>query len=117
LLVALRKYDITFYAYNITAGGLLSGSKDGARFTDSAHAERYKGRYINDSYLTAVEKLVTGKHFHLLMTVSQFDIFKTVCKQEAINPIDASIRWLVHHSMLNAKKDVLIIGASKIERK
>lgn len=96
LLPALRQYGIAFYAYNITAGGLLSGNKESARFTTAKHAERYKKRYINKGFLAAVEKL------------------HEVCAAESVSPIDAGIRWLVWHSKLDRNKDVLIVGASKL---
>lgn len=93
---ALRRLGIHFYAYNITAGGLLAGDPEhSARFNTSLHAERYKPRYINEPYLKAMKEL------------------RAACLQEAIDPVAAALRWLVHHSKLQPN-DMLIVGASKV---
>ena len=84
------------------AGGLLTGkhqqleaSPAPGRFDGNAE---YQRRYWNSAYFDAVKR------------------FCNVCAQEDIDPANAAIRWLVHHSDLKAnKQDGVIIGASSIE--
>lgn len=43
------------------------------------------------------------------------EIIKSSCEKEGITIIEATYRWLVYHSMLNAERgDAIIIGASKL---
>lgn len=99
---ALNNFGMRFYAYNPLAGGLLSGRytnfedapADG-RFT---HRPNYQSRYWKKSYFDAVS------------------VIDTTAKKHGITCIEATYRWLVHHSMLNGNRgDAILIGASKIE--
>ena len=102
LLPCLADYAMAFYVYNPLAGGLLTGkhqqleaSPAPGRFDGNAE---YQRRYWNSAYFDAVKR------------------FCNVCAQEDIDPANAAIRWLVHHSDLKAnKQDGVIIGASSIE--
>ena len=98
---ALNAFGLRFNAYNPLAGGLLTGRytsfedapADG-RFT---HRPNYQGRYWKKSYFDAVALL------------------KEAAGQEGISVIEASYRWLLHHSMLKGSRgDGVIIGASKL---
>ena len=43
--------------------------------------------------------------------------FRDACSGAGIKPADAALRWLAHHSKLDAKKgDGVILGASRIEQ-
>lgn len=99
---ALNNFGMRFYAYNPLAGGLLSGRytnfedapADG-RFT---HRPNYQSRYWKKSYFDAVS------------------VIDETAKKHGITCIEATYRWLVHHSMLNGNRgDAILIGASKIE--
>lgn len=97
----LNYFDMRFYAYNPTAGGLLTGRYEkfdstptDGRFT---HRPNYQKRYWKKSFFDAVE------------------IIKDACKKEHTTIIEATYRWLAYHSMLNEKRgDAIIIGASKL---
>ena len=101
LNACLNHFGMRFYAYNPMAGGLLTGrygryedAPTDGRFT---HRPNYQRRYWKKSYFDAVE------------------IIKSSCEKEGITIIEATYRWLVYHSMLNAERgDAIIIGASKL---
>lgn len=98
----LNNFGMRFYAYNPMAGGLLTGRytsfddvpTDG-RFT---HRPNYQKRYWKKSYFEAL------------------GLLKEASEKAGINTIEASYRWLCHHSMLDEKRgDAIIIGVSKID--
>ena len=97
----LNAYGMRFYAYNPTAGGLLTGrygkfedAPSDGRFT---HRPNYQKRYWKKSYFDAI------------------DVIKAAAGKYGITTIEATFRWLAYHSMLNASRgDAIIIGASKL---
>jgi aflatoxin B1 aldehyde reductase len=109
LFPALRKLNISFYAYNPLAGGMLSGkylptdtdkeaakrnSENGYRFAgNSFWAKRYRERYQQKEQFEALE----------VVRESLGDV----------NMAEASFRWMRHHSQLKGQ-DGIIIGASKV---
>lgn len=97
----LNHFGMRFYAYNPTAGGLLTGKY--ARYEDEpsdgrfTHRPNYQGRYWKKSYFEAV------------------DVVKEAAEKCGITPVEATYRWLAYHSMLNSNRgDSIIIGASKL---
>lgn len=101
LNACLNNFGMRFYAYNPLAGGLLTGRY--ARFEDAptdgrfTHRPNYQGRYWKKSYFDAV------------------DVIRAAAERHGISLIEATYRWLVYHSMLNAKRgDAVLIGASKL---
>ena len=98
---ALDRFGLRFYAYNPLAGGLLSGrygkyedAPEDDRFT---HRPNYQNRYWKKSFFEAV------------------DLLKEACAKEEVSLVEAVIRWLLHHSMLNGDRgDAVILGASKL---
>ncbi len=102
LLPCLADYGMAFYVYNPLAGGLLTGKHQQLDATPApgrfdGNAE-YQRRYWNADYFTAVKR------------------FCDVCQHENIDPANAALRWLVHHSELQSNKgDSIIIGASSIK--
>lgn len=98
---ALNRFGMRFYAYNPLAGGLLSGrygaytdKPEDGRFT---HRSNYQNRYWKKSFFDAV------------------DLLKGACADGGLSLVEASFRWLSHHSMLDEKRgDAVIIGASKL---
>ncbi len=101
LNACLDRFGMRYYAYNPLCGGLLTGRygkfedvpTDG-RFT---HRPGYQNRYWKKSYFDAVE------------------ILKAACDKEGITTVEATYRWLAHHSMLKEERgDGIIIGASKL---
>ena len=101
LNACLNNFGMRFYAYNPLAGGLLSGRYE--RFEDKptdgrfTHRPNYQNRYWKKSYFDAV------------------DVIKAACEKQGITTIEATYRWLIYHSMLDARRgDAVLIGASKL---
>jgi aflatoxin B1 aldehyde reductase len=107
LIPAYRRYGTDIVIYNPVAGGLFSRqirSKDTileeGRFSDvHKNGWQSRGRYFKDSTFAALDFVdeTVGK-FRLTM-------------------IEASLRWLIHHSALRVKNgnDGIIVGVSKAE--
>ncbi|MBP3728879.1 MAG: aldo/keto reductase [Lachnospiraceae bacterium] len=100
LAACLRHFGMRFYAYNPLAGGLLSGRytsfEEGpgeGRFTNRPN---YQGRYWKPSFFEAAAHLTRA------------------AEQEGLSLVEAVLRWLCHHSMLEEDKgDGVILGASR----
>jgi aflatoxin B1 aldehyde reductase len=106
LFKCLGNFGIRFHAYNPLAGGAFSknfGVSDavaaGSRF-DSSHVQGklYRNRYWNDAYLDALAEIHRS------------------CAGYGLDAVSVALRWLIHHSQLNAERnDGVIIGASSLE--
>ena len=104
LFPALRRLGMSFYAYNPLSGGMLTGKYDrgsapkGGRFNSkTVWGKIYQGRFMQDNQFDAVEKIAAASR---------------AC---GIEPSDAALRWLMHHSQLSGEHgDAIIIGASKM---
>jgi aflatoxin B1 aldehyde reductase len=102
LFPCLRNYGISFYAYNPLAGGLLTGKyqsiddmPDSGRF---AERSGYEERYWKKDYFDVLQQLTR------------------TCGELGLTPTQASMRWLVNHSLLDAEQgDGIILGATRIE--
>lgn len=102
LNACLNHFGMRFYAYNPLAGGLLTGrygryedAPTDGRFT---HRPNYQNRYWKRSCFDAVALL------------------KDAADKHGITVIEATYRWLRHHSMLDGERgDAIIIGASKLD--
>lgn len=98
----LNSFGLRFYAYNPTCGGLLTGrygayteAPSDGRFT---HRPNYQDRYWKKNYFDAVELIANAS------------------KEHGITSVEATYRWLAHHSMLNGDRgDAVLIGASKMD--
>lgn len=106
LLKCLGNYAIRFHAYNPLAGGAFSRNfaataavAAGSRFDSStAQGKLYRNRYMNDAYLDALAEIHRS------------------CESHGLDAISVALRWLIHHSQLNAERnDGIIIGASSLE--
>jgi aflatoxin B1 aldehyde reductase len=107
LFKCLGNYGIRFHAYNPLAGGAFSKSfgasgavAAGSRF-DSSHVQGklYRDRYWNDAYLDALAEIHRS------------------CGGYGLDAVSVALRWLIHHSQLNAERnDGVIIGASSLEQ-
>ena len=101
LNACLDRFGLRYYAYNPLCGGLLTGRYEhfedapaDGRFT---HRPGYQNRYWKKSYFDAVALL------------------KEACGQQGITTVEATYRWLAHHSMLREERgDGIIIGASRL---
>ncbi len=101
LNACLDNFGMRFYAYNPMCGGLLTGryssfeaAPEDGRFT---HRPNYQNRYWKKSFFDAVQ------------------IIKNAAEKHGITTVEATYRFLAHHSMLNGERgDAIIIGASKL---
>lgn len=110
LFPALKRYGLSFYAYNPLAGGLFSGKytsvterPEAGRFSDSSGSigSRYRERYFHPAIFNALA------------------IVEPVAKKHSLTLVETAIRWLVHHSALEVKdggKDGIILGVSSLEQ-
>ncbi|KAJ3756804.1 Aldo/keto reductase [Lentinula raphanica] len=113
LIPCLRKYGISFYAFNPLGGGLFTGrysspqneAGEGTRFdpnevqgqvVTTRHSSAYS--YWNDQYFNATS------------------IIREVADKYGLTMAEVALRWLCHHSMLKPVfGDSIIIGASSLE--
>mmetsp|Transcript_49031 Transcript_49031/g.59349 ORF Transcript_49031/g.59349 Transcript_49031/m.59349 type:complete len:356 (+) Transcript_49031:316-1383(+) len=115
LFPALRKLNMSFFAYNPLAGGMLSGkyvlqesasemmkenAKVGGRFAGNTFwAERYRERFQKTQQFEAIDIVKEA--------LGNDDTGNSSCLA------DASLRWLLHHSKLK-EQDGIIMGASRL---
>jgi len=116
LLPVLRRFGMRFYVYNPLAGGMLSGKYDfgltdeeqpGGRFFSSKKGgeftnqwlKTYQDRFWQPSYKSGID--------HIKMILDQ-------TYDKKVSLIEASMRWLRHHSKL-IDDDGVILGFSKPE--
>lgn len=95
---------MSFYAFNPIAGGYLTSRyhrnqesvEATSRFDDShLQGQLYRKRYWNDTMFDAL------------------DIIREAAGKEGLTESECALRWLVHHSGLEAERaDKIIIGAS-----
>lgn len=117
LFPCLRRFGIVFNAYNPLAGGLLSGKhqfeqkeegqiEKGGRFHgDSGWAVAYKKRFWKKSMFDGVD---------LVKKALEESYGKTEDGVLKVSLVDASLRWLMRHSMLG-KGDGVIMGPSTVQ--
>ncbi|KAG0048730.1 hypothetical protein BGZ83_006333 [Gryganskiella cystojenkinii] len=104
LLPCLKHLGISFYAYNPIAGGMLSGKykfdqevEEGSRYdTKTGFGALFRNQYWNQLTFEAVQILVKAS------------------EANHIPLLEATLRWMNHHSGLEAK-DGIIIGASQLK--
>lgn len=98
LFPLLRKHNITFYAYSAAAGGVLSGNS--SRLADSgAPGKLFRAQYGSERATEAIQKVAVAAEQHNI-------------KGHAI-----ALRWILHHSALDAARgDAIVIGARTTEQ-
>eukprot|EP01119_Soliformovum_irregulare_P011603 TRINITY_DN2925_c0_g2_i2.p1 TRINITY_DN2925_c0_g2~~TRINITY_DN2925_c0_g2_i2.p1 ORF type:complete len:330 (+),score=126.69 TRINITY_DN2925_c0_g2_i2:110-1099(+) len=106
LFPLLKKEKISFYAYSPLLSGLLNyrnqadaTNNPNSRYNNAFMQQLYGGQYFKPSILKALEKLhEISEKFHFTAN-------------------EIALRWIFHHSQLNAEDgDAIIIGASKISQ-
>ncbi|KAF9117919.1 hypothetical protein BGW39_001668 [Mortierella sp. 14UC] len=104
LLPCLEYYNIGFYAFNPIAGGVLSGKykfeedevKEGGRYDpNSRFGKVFRERYWKKTTFEAIQALTV------------------VATANNITLLEATLRWIRHHSSLTVK-DGIIMGASSV---
>ena len=130
LLPCLRHFGIVFYAYNPLAGGMLTGKHDFINFDhcareDDDHDDDEKNADSQDK----VNSIKKGR-FHGNTNVAKiyrqrywkkcyFEAIKLIEKvlvdeyNDKVSIIEATLRWMQHHSKLN-ENDGVILGGSKM---
>jgi aflatoxin B1 aldehyde reductase len=103
LIPAARYLGVSIYAFNPLAGGLLTGKHGGYDTlpTEGRFALRksYQQRYWNDKVVDASAILAKES------------------LQRGLEPTEAALRWLAHHSMLKFELgDAVLVGASSINQ-
>ncbi|KAM0809569.1 putative NADP-dependent oxidoreductase domain-containing protein [Seiridium cardinale] len=109
LLPALRKFGISFIAYNPLAAGLFSGKyttletpSDGRFSSSSSIGKMYQDRFLKQSNLDALA------------------IVEPVSKKHDIPLIEVALRWIIHHSQLKPAtkggEDGLLLGFSSYDQ-
>jgi len=110
LIPCLRRFGISFYAYNPLAGGLLTGrytfedleKEPIGRFFGNSWAEAYRNRYWKKTNFDALENIKK--------------CLNEVYGEGKVSIVEASLRWMIHHSALKSSNgDGVILGASSLE--
>ncbi|KAF8925471.1 hypothetical protein BGZ47_003250 [Haplosporangium gracile] len=104
LLPCLKMLNISFYAYNPIAGGLLSGKhsfegadSEGGRFDlKSQFGKLYRDLYWNNLFFEAIKSVEKSAEEH------------------GLTLIESALRWLKHHSGLGPN-DGIVVGASSLK--
>ncbi|TAQ83890.1 hypothetical protein B7494_g7787 [Chlorociboria aeruginascens] len=108
LFPCLKKYGISFYAFNPLGGGLLTSRytkamldseaaiEPGSRFDPERNqGQNYRKRYWNEKYFDAL------------------DLLRAAAKKQGLSEAECALRWMTHHSQLKREQgDAIIIGAS-----
>lgn len=98
LLPSLRKHGMTFYAYSPVAGGYFTKPVEQLRAPPAdSRMEKMKifhSMYVNDVSLQLREKL------------------DKVCEAEGVSVMDATFRWMMHHSALGEEDGIVLGGGS-----
>lgn len=107
LFPCLRYYGLSFYCFNPLAGGLLTSRytrdmtefEEGSRFDPKrSQGKLSRSRYFNDYFFDALDNL------------------RPVARKHGLSESECALRWLSHHSQLQAEKgDGIIIGASSLK--
>ena len=106
LMPCLRRYNMSFYAYNPLAGGFLTGKytrgcepSSIGRFGYKRWGARYRKMFWNEANFKAMDNITAE------------------CNRFSISPTSAAIRWLKHHSPLNGcYGDGIIIGGKRCDQ-
>ncbi|CAI7677947.1 unnamed protein product [Penicillium pancosmium] len=107
LFPCLRKYNISLYAFQPLAGGLLTGRykreqtefEEGSRFDPKIlQGTVHRNRYWNDVYFDAIE------------------LIHAAATKHGLTDGEVALRWLKYHSQLNEElQDALLVGASSVK--
>ncbi|MCJ1385518.1 hypothetical protein MMC17_008641 [Xylographa soralifera] len=100
LFPILRKHNIAYNAYSPLAGGFLTGNLTKGNVSDT--------RFVDGDR--------TGMYYKMLYDKEEMHQairdLETVIQSAGMTSIEAALRWIFHHSILD-KQDGVILGASK----
>ncbi|KAK7031737.1 aflatoxin B1 aldehyde reductase member 3 [Favolaschia claudopus] len=107
LFPALRKFGMSFYAFNPLACGLFTDRytsidakpEKGSRLDpEGMAAKAYRARYWKPAYFDALAKI------------------RSVANANGLTMVEVALRWMSHHSLLQRESgDAIIIAASSLE--
>ena len=100
LLTVLKRNNCSFVAYNLLAGGLLTG-----KHVDPDTV--IKGRFKNNAYY--LPRFYTAPNFEAIQ------IIRESCKDQKISMVEATCRWMLCHSGLS-ERDGVLLGASSLSQ-
>ncbi len=104
LLLCLTDYQMGFYVYNPLAGGMLSGK----HVETSADNQPASGRFA--TFAGYQDRYWKSDYFSVMKSIC------SACAAANIEPANAALRWLVHHSAVAGDdKNAVILGASKLK--
>ncbi|KAF9960148.1 hypothetical protein BGZ72_007835 [Mortierella alpina] len=110
LLPCLKRYDIAFNAYNVIAGGLLTGMY---KTVD----EIIEGSRYDPKVTFAMEWTPFGNYFREKywnkFNLDAVQVLTAAVTANKLTLIEATLRWMRHHSGLEAK-DGIIIGVNEV---
>lgn len=114
LFPCMRRLGIRFYAYNMLAGGLLTGKH---KFQDKPEAETKTGRFFGGAvWPSNYRKRFWHKEYFDGVTEVQ-NALNACYGDGAVSLIEACNRWMYHHSMLSGEhQDGVILGASSLKQ-
>lgn len=97
----LRRLGIAFYAFSPLAGGYFSKTSNQLRQpapgTRMDAMEHFSNMFVNDTSLELHDRL------------------QVVCEEEGVTMKEATLRWLMHHSIL-CEQDGVILGGSSVDQ-
>ena len=111
LLFCLKRFDIKFYAYNIIAGGILSGKH---KFKDIKTSNVKQGRFKGVQGTNYRNRYWQNSKFEAVQIIENAIQKYNKENNDNLTILQASLRWIMHHSWLN-ENDAVILGASSIK--
>ncbi|XP_054857299.1 aflatoxin B1 aldehyde reductase member 4-like [Eublepharis macularius] len=113
LLPCLRHFGIRFYAYNPLAGGLLTGKY---KYTDKDQSHQPPGRFFGNNWAQIYRDRYWKEH-HFQGVALVETALRQVYGSNPPSLTSAALRWMYHHSKLQADHgDAVIIGMSTMEQ-
>ncbi|XP_065914441.1 aflatoxin B1 aldehyde reductase member 4-like [Dysidea avara] len=114
LFLCLRRFNIRFYAYNILAGGLLTGMYNFSVQDDKQRIGRFWGGE-NDTWMEQVYRSAYWRD-SLFKGIEGIKAAVEKAYGGKVSVVNAAIRWAVHHSQLDAKHgDGILFGGSSLK--
>ena len=117
LMPCLKELDINFYSFNIIAGGLLTGKYKSYDLINDCDKLIYKGRFHGSNVKAAKvyrNRFWKESYFNGLNIINNALLKEKTDNNNEITMLEATMRWMQHHSMLK-NMDGVILGASSLK--
>lgn len=101
LFPTLRRLGMAFYAFSPLAGGFFSKSAEQLR-APAADGRMSQMKHFANMYVSE-------------MSLEMHDRLTQICDAESLTVKEATLRWLLHHSILG-DEDGVILGGSSTEQ-